>query len=136
MFTSHQLSDQTRTISQRRCWSVIFNVNGNAPADATVASFATKELAHEALELWAAIKDDDQVPNIIVAGVRYWELPAPFVEGYNFDTYYEVVEDWQEDKHILTSLAQLTSLCGCSEPSDKPDGIVILDDDDSDESDD
>lgn len=133
---THQLDAMTKVFTQRHCWSVIFDVRGNAPADATVASFATEELADEARELWAAIKDDGKTVNIIVGGVRHWDLPNYSVEGYDFDTYYRVAEDWQPTSNILTSLAQLAEICQCSEITDQPDGITLTAGDDSDSGDD
>ena len=133
---THELTKETRTITQRRCWSVVFNCNGNAPADATAASFATKELAEEARALWAAMKDDDKVPVITLNGVRHWGLMNYEVEGFNFDTSYEVKEDWQADANILTSLDQLVALCDYQSPTDQQDCVELLDEEPGDDEED
>lgn len=121
----HTLSDETKTVTLRKCWSLIFDVNGNAPEDATVASFATQKLAKQALTLWANMKDNNQNFYIVHNGKKYTEPDTFCVEGYNWDTYYTTKEDWQEDKNILTSLAQLHTVCGSKEDTNEKDGIYI-----------
>lgn len=132
----HDLSPDTKTVVLRKCWSVIFDVNSNAPANATVASFATKELAKQALTLFAAQKDDDKTVSIVIGSKRHYELPRYEVEGYNFDTYYTINDDWQPDSDILRSLADLAKLADCEEDADLPDGVLLTDEDDCDDADD
>lgn len=127
MTARHALDEDTRTITLRRCWSVVFDCNGNAPADATVASFATKKLAVQAHSLWAGLKDEDKDFSIVVGGVRHFEPPQYSVEGYNWDSFYKVEEDWCEDKDIFTSLEQIATLCDSSDSTDLPDGIYVED---------
>lgn len=131
----HTPSDETKVITLRKCWSLIFDVNGNAPADATVASFATKELAGEALSLWAGEKNEDRTFSIVIGGQRYFDFPAPNVEGYNFDTGYRVKEDWQDASKIFSSLSELTNLDCCQDDTDLPDGVHfgVKNDEDEDE---
>ncbi len=122
----HALSDQTKTVVFRKCWSLIFDVNGNAPGDATVASFATKELADQALSLWGGMKDDNRSFAVVVGGKKHFEPMTYSVEGWNFDTFYSVIEDWQEDKNILTSLSELSKDCfDCEEDTDLADGVYL-----------
>jgi hypothetical protein len=129
MRREHTPNPDTKTVVLRRCWSVIFDVGGNAPANATAASFNTKELAEQALILFAAQEDDNKVVSIVVAGRRHSQLPTYSVEGYAFDTGYRVIEDWQTDDKILKSLEDLTGLCDGESNTDLPDGVFLDEDD-------
>ncbi len=127
---AHAKNDDTKIITLRRCWSIVFDVNGNAPADSTEASFATEELAKQALSLFAAQKDDDKIVAIVVDGTQHSRLPVSCVENYNFDTYYRVKEDWQPDNEILTSLKGLIVLTDEQSDTDSEDGVILADEDD------
>lgn len=121
----HERSTNARVITQYLCWSVVFDTNGNAPEDATVVSCATEELAKQALFLFAAKKDTDQITHIVVGGEKHSVLPTFSVEGYEHDTFFCVREDWQEAKDIITSLAELTKLAEELETTDEPDGVFL-----------
>lgn len=113
----HGLSPDTKVVTLRRCWTVWFDVNGNAPADARIASFATKELADQALTLFAAEKDDGKHVGIVVGGKRHTGLDSCSVEGYDFDTYYCVQEDWREDENILAVVVPTLGIVATSKPA-------------------
>lgn len=130
LIEEHPKESATKVITLTKCWSVKFNTNGNAPADALVASFASKPLADAALNLFAMAKEDDASIGIVVEGVYYSSLPTFSVEGYDFDTYYEVVEDWQESAKIMTSLAQLSVMCDHAVETDLPNGVFHIANDD------
>lgn len=129
----HALSTETRTVVLFKCWSVIFDVRGNAPANATAASFATRELAELALTIFSAPRRYRKKPVIIVGGVGSYDYPAYSVEGYDFDTMWRVVQDWCPEGEILTSLADLADLADCEYDSGLPDGVVLVPYDDEEE---
>ncbi len=134
----HQVSSDVKVVTLRRTWSVWFNVNGNAPADAKMAAFATKELADQALTLFHAQKDDKCVI-LIVNGRAHMSLETCYVEGYDFDTWYEVREDWsnEADERIFTSLTDLTELCDEEDNADGAlDGAFVADEDDEEDEED
>lgn len=126
---THEISKDTKTVVLTRCWSVVFDVNGNAPSDATEASFATEELAHQALELFAAMKDDDKKVHIVLNKERHVRDQCYVVHGYNFDTFYNVIEDWQPADVILTSLAGLIDNADDTLDTKAPDGIYLTNED-------
>jgi hypothetical protein len=121
------VSNDTKVVTLRRCWTIWFDTNGNAPSDAQIVSFATEELANQALALYAAEKDNGKRADIAIGGKLHSCLHNCSVEGYNFDTGYCVKEDWREDKDILTSLDELADLCGEERDTDLPDGVVLTD---------
>lgn len=130
----HQPSDKIRKAELRKCWWVYFDVNGNAPADADVVACATKELAEEVLEWFASMKNDEKEPYVVLNGNKYSELPRFAVEGYDFDTYYDVREG--EAEEVFTSLAEVVKDSGifeCHEPTTEPDGVYYGDAEETDE---
>lgn len=116
---SHHIIPHTATF--HKCWSVIFDVNGHAPSNARVASFASQELANQAKHLFTA-----QEIAIVLNGQKHSKLPTYEVEGWRFDTRYTVEEDWQPAEKIITSLAGITKLCDQQEATDMEDGIYII----------
>lgn len=120
----YETSPSTKVITLRECWSVIFDTNGNAPADAHVVACATKELAERTKDLFAAEKDGKRV-GIVLDRLLYTDLPAFSLDGYDFDSAYVIKADWQPDDKIIRSLAELIGICDKGFDSDLPDGIVI-----------
>ncbi len=104
---SHSLSPMTRTVIERKCWLVVFDVCGNAPADAEIVACATPELAAEVCELFAATKEERKAISVVLNGERHFEINHYEVEGYNFDTAYDVREGWAVDDRVITTLKQI-----------------------------
>jgi len=121
----HSLNESTKTVVLTQCWSVVFDVNGNAPENANVANFATEELAKQALRLFAAEKSGLAV-SIVIANRRSFGLPRYSVEGYDFDTYYRVASGFWPEESILRSLGGLANLCGDECDTDLPDGVWVF----------
>lgn len=122
---THELDKETKTVELHKCWSVVFDVNGNAPENAKVAFFATEALANQALQLFVAKKNDQQTTSIVINGERHTALPTYWVEGYDFDTYYRVDLDWQPAEDILCSLAELATLADEVEATTSTEGVFL-----------
>jgi len=124
MTAKHEIGPKTNTVTLWECWSVVFDVNGNAPADAHVVACATKELAENVRSMFAAQKDGKTV-GIVVSGLRYTNLLSFSVEGYDFDTRYVVKADWQTEDKIIRCLADLIEKCDLVCGTDLPDGVTL-----------
>lgn len=129
----HEASTDTKTVVLRRCWSVVFDVNGNAPSNALLVSCASRELATQVRSLF-----EEGGLTILVSGKKHSSFPTFVVEGYEFDTRYVVEEDWQPDEAIISSLAELVRLADEECDTELPDGVLIgcEDDDEDDDEDD
>jgi len=123
MMTKHEIGPKTKTVALWECWSVVFDVNGNAPADAHVVACATKELAENVRSMFAAQRDG-KIVGIIIGGLRHTNLPSFSVEGYDWDANFRVRADWQTEDKILRCLADLTEKCDIVASTDLPDGVV------------
>lgn len=124
MVAKHQIGPKTKTVALWECWSVVFDVNGNAPADAHVVACATKELAENVRSIFAAQKDGKQI-GIVIGGLRHTNLPSFSVEGYDFDSHFAVKADWQTEDKIIRCLADLSEKCDMLCETDLPDGVVV-----------
>ena len=125
MMAKHEIGPKTKTVALWECWSVVFDVNGNAPADAHVVACATKELAENVRSMFATQKDG-KVVGIVVSGLCYTNLLSFSVEGYDFDTRYVVKADWQTEDKIIRCLADLIEKCDLVFGTDKPEGVILL----------
>lgn len=117
---AHEVSPDTKTVVLRRCWSVVFDVNGNAPSDALLVSCASQELASQVRSLF-----EKGGLAILANGKKHSGFPAYVVEGYEFDTGYVVEEDWQPDEAVIRSLAELVRLADEECDTELPDGVMV-----------
>lgn len=110
----YKLSNVVRTVQMRRCWWVVFDVDGYAPADAQVVACATKDLAECVREVYEAnrtkkvflIRAADQGElkgdkDFLLDGkIISTDFANHSVEGYNWSCAYKVEEGEAEDKDI------------------------------------
>ena len=118
----HELSPQRLQFVE--CWWVIFDVNGNAPADADVVACATEELATRIKSLLDDFKDDNYDLYLVLGKKKYTNFNVYSVEGYEWDSSYAVRQGWAREEEIVRSLADLSiSFFGSSEDTTEDDGI-------------
>lgn len=111
----YDVSEATRVFRQRECWWVVFDCNGNAPADKQVVACASEELADEVHSLYCRMKEDGINLVLILDGVVFRSPMRYCVEGYDFDTFYRVKHGWAADDKIINSLDGLVKVAGFDE---------------------
>ena len=76
----HELSPQRLQFVE--CWWVIFDVNGNAPADADVVACATEELATRIKSLLDDFKDDNYDLYLVLGKKKYTNFNVYSVDNF------------------------------------------------------